>query len=111
MKKRAGDVVLLAGLCLLAVGCGCGGGGANDQVKPEVGRQMSDANDLAQKVQGDWRRLTPAEQQKLIQEYQSKATAKLMIKNMYKPPNLQKHNFKPRVGKRGAKPPHTRPAN
>jgi hypothetical protein len=90
MRRLFALVVLLGSMAWVVAGCGCGhSNDGGDGIKAEVPREMQEANDLAQKVKGDWKKLTPVEQEKMVKQFGSKDTAKVMLKNMFSPPNAK----------------------
>jgi len=91
MKKLFAPCLLLATLGVTLSGCGCGGGnsGPQDGLKPEVNKQMSDMNDIAVRVKGDWKLMTPEEKAKFIATFGDQKQAKNMVKLMANPPNAK----------------------
>jgi len=88
MKRINLFIALLSVAAVVATGCS-GGGGGDDGVKSEVSQEMSQANELAKRVDGKFDKLTAAEKDKMIKQFGSEATARSEINLMAHPPNLQ----------------------
>jgi hypothetical protein len=87
MKRACSLVALLCAVGFIAAGCGCGHSNEpQDGVKPEASQQMAEVSELAKKVKGNFKLLTPEEKAKFIALFGSQAAAKKMIKMMANPP-------------------------
>ena len=78
--------LVLVARCM--VGCGCGGGPTGDGVNQQAMNQLSDANDIAVKVKGDYSKLTPDQKQIFLKmANNSESQAKKLVDLMAHPPN------------------------
>ena len=69
-------------------GCSCGGGGSDDGVKNSTLNALSDANNIAKQVDGNYDKLTPEQKQTFIKLANgNEEQAKKMVHNMAHPPN------------------------
>lgn len=89
MRRTVGFVALLCAVTFVASGCGCGGGGGKDGISSSDTQKMSDLNDIATRVKGDFKLLKPEEKAKFIATYGSQSAAKRMMKMMVNPPNAK----------------------
>ncbi len=82
------DAILIAVVSFSAVGCSCGGGAPTDAVSSKVKDDLSNANDLARKVNGDYKKLAPNERQIFLQMANNDETqAAKIVDMMAHPPN------------------------